>query len=169
MNNFDRITYINFADLDVELQGLFADTFDFRLENSARNWATRYTAPAVKSGAIKREQIVLLQPEPMQAFVVNLRRTKFQDPRVRLALDYAFDFEWTNKNFFYGQYARTTSFFQNSELASQGLPSALELELLEPLRTQLPAALFTSPFSEPQTDGSGTDRTNLRKAQELLV
>lgn len=169
MNNFDRITFINFGDLDVQLQGFFADTFDFRAENSARNWATRYeTVPAVKSGAIKREQIILLQPKPMQAFVVNLRRKKFADPRVRLALDYAFDFEWTNKNFFYGQYARTTSYFQGSELAARGLPDALELELLEPHRDRLPKEVFSYVFTEPQTDGSGTDRENLRRAQDLL-
>jgi microcin C transport system substrate-binding protein len=169
MNNFDRISYINFADLDVQLQGLFADSYDFRTENSARNWATAYEGkPAVTSGALHREQIILLEPKPMQAFVVNLRRSKFVDPKVRLALDYAFDFEWANKNFFYGQYARTTSFFQNSEMAAQGLPDKLELELLEPFRNKVPPEVFTYPFSEPQTDGSGADRDNLRKAAELL-
>lgn len=170
MDNFDRITVINFNDREVELQGLFADSFDFRLENSAKNWATRYdNAPAVKSGAIKRDKPVLKQAEPMQAFVVNLRKTKFSDPRVRLALDYALDFEWANTHLFFGQYARTTSFFQNSELAATGLPSGLELNLLEPFRAQLPKELFDTVYSEPKTDGSGNDRSNLRIAQNLLM
>jgi len=168
-NNFDRITFVNFNDPDVALIGLFSDAYDFRAENGAKNWATAYDgAPPVKTGAIVREMPTLKNPEPMQAFIFNLDREKFKDERVRLAFDYAFDFEWTNKNIFYGQYARTSSFFQNSDLASRGVPQGLELEMLKPYRAQLPAELFTTPYSEPATDGSGTDRDNLRKAKELL-
>jgi microcin C transport system substrate-binding protein len=104
----------------------------------------------------------------MQAFVFNLRRPKFSDPRVREALDYAFDFEWTNKTLFYGQYTRLESYFANSELASTGTPSAAEQELLAPFRDSLPPELFTQPYVEPRTDGRGENRRNLRVAQVLL-
>ena len=104
----------------------------------------------------------------MQCFVFNTRRPIFQDRRVREALAYAFDFEWTNKNLFYGQYTRSTSFFSNSELAARGKPSPEELALLEPYRDQLPPDLFTRPFSPPITDGSGNIRQNLRLAVALL-
>jgi microcin C transport system substrate-binding protein len=168
-NNFDQIVYVNFNDPEVELQGLFADAYDFRRENSAKNWATRYdSVPAVQAKQIIREPTKIDQVKPMQAIVLNLRRPKFADPRVRLAFDYALDFEWTNKNLFYGQYARTASFFQSSELAATGLPSPLELELLEPFRAQLPPEVFTQVYSEPKTDGSGNERENLRKAAALL-
>lgn len=168
-NNFDHIAYINFTDPDVALIGLFSDSYDFRPENSAKNWASEYDdKPPVKAGAIVRENPTLKNPEPMQAFVFNLDHDLFKDERVRLALDYAFDFEWTNKNIFYGQYARTTSFFESSEFAATGVPEGLELEVLEPFRDKLPPELFTTPYSEPKTDGSGTDRENLRKAKELL-
>ena len=168
-NNFDQIVYINFGDPEVELQGLFADAYDFRQENSAKNWATRYdNVPAVQQKRLLKVPVAIEQVKPMQAIVLNLRRSKFSDPRVRLAFDYALDFEWLNKNLFYSQYARTSSFFQGSELAATGLPSPLELELLEPFRAQLPPEVFTTVYTEPKTDGSGNDRENLRKAAELL-
>lgn len=168
-NNFDRIAYVNFSDPDVALIGFFSDAYDFRAESGAKNWATAYDEkPPVKAGAIVRETPRLKNPEPMQAFIFNLDRELFKDERVRLAFDYAFDFEWTNKNIFYSQYARTTSFFQNSEMAATGVPEGLELQILEPYRDKLPAEVFTTPYSEPATDGSGTDRENLRMARELL-
>ena len=104
----------------------------------------------------------------MQCFVFNLRKPMFQDRRVREALGYAFDFEWANKNLFYGQYTRTKSYFDNSELASTGLPSPEELKILEPLRGKIPDEVFTKPFTLPTTDGSGNNRANLRQADALL-
>ncbi|MDA0241722.1 MAG: ABC transporter substrate-binding protein, partial [Proteobacteria bacterium] len=98
----------------------------------------------------------------------NLRKPIFQDPKVRRALAFAFDFEWTNKNLFYGQYARTQSYFSNSELAASGLPSPEELKILEPFRAQVPPEVFTKPYSVPSTDGSGRLRTNLRQGVNLL-
>jgi microcin C transport system substrate-binding protein len=105
----------------------------------------------------------------MQAFAFNLRRAdKFGDPRVREAIGLAFDFEWSNKNLFYGQYVRTESYFSNSELAAKGLPSPAELKLLEPWRGKIPDEVFTQAYQAPKTDGSGVPRENLRKALTLL-
>jgi microcin C transport system substrate-binding protein len=104
----------------------------------------------------------------MQAFVLNLRRPKFQDERVRRAIGLTFDFEWSNKNLFYGQYARIDSFFDGSELAAEGLPGPLELEYLEPLRDNVPPQVFTKAYQPPKTDGSGNIRDHLRQAFELL-
>lgn len=168
--NFDRITYITFRDPTVALEGFFGDAYDFRVENSAKNWATAYTPkPAVKGKRILRETLAFKTPEPMQAFVLNLRRDKFKDPRVRLALNYAFDFEWSNKQLFYDQYVRTESYFANSELAATALPDKLELAYLEPYRGQVPPEVFTTVYKAPVTDGSGNDRENLRKARALLA
>ena len=167
-NNFDRIDVVYFQDEDVELQGLFADVFDYRIENVAKNWATRYNVPQVASRQIVKEEVKLKNPEPFQGFALNLRRQKFSDPRVREAFDAALDFEWMNKNFFFGQYARTESYFQSSELAATGAPGPLELELLEPFRAQLPAQVFGPPYKPLKTDGSGQNRANLLKAKQLL-
>ena len=104
----------------------------------------------------------------LQGFVFNTRREKFADPLVRRALDYAFDFEWTNKNLFYGQYARTNSYFSNSELAAEGLPGPDELKLLEPYRDRLPKEVFDQVYQSPTTDGSGNNRDNLREAVALF-
>jgi microcin C transport system substrate-binding protein len=104
----------------------------------------------------------------MQGFVFNLRRKRFQDARVRQALAFAFDFEWSNKVLFYGQYTRTRSYFENSELAARGLPSQPELALLEPYRGRLPEEVFRREYRPPTTDGSGHARANLRQAVELL-
>ena len=115
-----------------------------------------------------KETVTLDNPAGMQGFVFNLRRDRFDDIHVREALNWAYDFEWTKKNLFYGQYARTGSFFQGSELAAKGAPSKAELALLEPLRGQVPDSVFGPVFENPVTDGSGNIRTNLRKARALL-
>ena len=104
----------------------------------------------------------------MQGFGYNLRRPLFQDPRVRQALAYAFDFEWSNKNLFYGYYKRTRSYFDNSELAATGVPKGEELKILEPYRGQIPDAAFTTEYDPPKYDGSGNIRDGLRQAIELL-
>jgi len=107
-------------------------------------------------------------PASMQCFVFNIRRDIFKDRKLREALGYAFDFEWSNKTLFYGQYFRTKSFFDNSELAATGLPSPEELKILEPLRGKIPDEVFTKQFTLPVTDGSGNNRANLRQADALL-
>jgi microcin C transport system substrate-binding protein len=152
----------------VALEAFKAGQYDFRFENVAKNWATGYDSPALAQGLIKKEQIPNQVPTGMQAYVYNTRHALFQDRRVRQALAYAFDFEWTNKNLFYGAYTRTKSYYSNSELAARGLPSPAELKILEPFRSQEPAEVFTKEYEPPQTDGSGDIRANLITALKLL-
>ncbi|MCY3767863.1 MAG: extracellular solute-binding protein [Gammaproteobacteria bacterium] len=147
---------------------LKAGDIDYYYENTAKSWATEFDIPAVQSGWLVKETVEHSAPQGMQAYVMNLRRDKFQDPHVRQAISLAFDFEWTNQNIFYHQYTRSKSFFSNSELASSGIPEGDELAVLEEYRDQLPEALFTRPFVVPETDGSGWSRENLRKALALI-
>jgi len=168
-HNFDQLVFEYYRDDTVALEAFKANNFDVRFETSAKNWATAYDFPAVKQGKVIRAGLETRNAEPMQGFLFNTRRTKFSDPRVRLAFNYAFDFEWANKNLFYGQYARSHSYFQNSELAASALPDAAELALLEPFRAQLPPEVFTSIYKPPVTDGSGNNRDNQREAQRLFA
>lgn len=167
--NFDTIIVDYYRDLGVAVEAFFAGKYDFRLENTAKYWATLYSTPAVKSGQIIKKEVKNELPSGMQGFVFNTRRPLFQDPRVRQALAYAFDFEWGNKTLAYNAYTRTNSYFANSELASQGLPSPEELAVLEPYRNRLPPEVFTQVYQSPRTDGSGDARDNLRKAAALLA
>ena len=154
---------------DVALEAFKAGQYDLRVENQLKRfWATGYDGPALAAGADQQARDPDRGRHGMQGFVFNTRRAKFADPRVRQALGYAFDFEWTNKNLFYGQYKRTDSYFANSELAAHGLPGADELALLEPFRDQLPQEVFDAEFKPPVTDGSGNNRDNLREAVALL-
>ncbi len=166
--NFDRIRYDYYRDSNVALEAFKAGAFDFRLENSATFWATGYDSPAVRDGRIKKVEIPNELPQGMQCYAFNIRHDIFKDPRVREALAYAFDFEWTNKTLFYGQYSRTESYFSNSELASKGLPSPAELKILEPLKDEIPPEVFTKEYRAPRTDGSGNIRPNLAVAFKLL-
>jgi len=171
--NFDLITYDYFRDPIVLLQAFFAGQLDVQVENVAKSWATSYNTAPVKDGRILREEIPNQLPVGMQAFVFNIRRDVFKDPRVREALSLAFDFEWSNKNAAFGAYQRTQSYFENSELAAHaalpdGLPSPEEIKLLSPYRGQLPLEVFTKNFHAPKSDGSGYNRENLRRARELL-
>ncbi|MFH1136864.1 MAG: extracellular solute-binding protein [Pseudomonadota bacterium] len=166
--NFDSITYDYYRDGTVALQAFKSGEYDYRLENVAKEWATAYTGPRFDQGLIKKEEIHHENPAGMQGFVMNIRRPLFQDRRVREALALVFDFEWTNKTLFYGQYTRTTSYFANSELASSGLPSPAELNILEPFRDNIPPEAFDREYRPPTTDGSGDIRNNLRQALKLL-
>jgi len=165
-HNFDSIIYDYYRDLTVTLEAFKAGEYDFRQEYNSKQWATGYTGPAVEAGLIRTENIPHKLSQGMQAFVFNTRRAIFADPLVRQALNFAFDFEWSNKNLFYGQYARSTSFFSNSDMAATGLPSKEERELLEPLG--LPEDVYTKEISLPVSDGSGNIRENLREAARLL-
>ena len=167
-NNFDEIRFEYYRDRTAALEGLKSRTYDFREEFTARDWATNYEVAAVKDGRIKRITLPDANPSGAQGFFFNSRRAKFSDPRVRRALDYAFDFEFANKNLFYGLYKRTNSYFENSDMMATGKPSAEELALLEPFRDKLPAAVFEAPYISPVSDGSGTDRKLLREAARLL-
>jgi microcin C transport system substrate-binding protein len=167
-NNFS-LRYEYFRDTTVMVEAFKGHQYDYRAENSARNWATAYEQfPALERGLVIKELLPDENPIGMQAFVLNLRRPKFQDERVRRAIGLTFDFEWSNKNLFYGQYARIDSFFDGSELAAEGLPGPLELEYLEPLRDNVPPQVFTKAYQPPKTDGSGNIRDHLRQAFELL-
>jgi microcin C transport system substrate-binding protein len=166
--NFDSIRYDYYRDTSVAIEAFKAGQYDFRQENVARNWATAYQSPAVREGLIRKEEIRNRIPSGMQGYFCNTRRPVFQDARVRRALAYAFDFEWTNRNLFYGAYTRTTSYFSNSELAATGLPGPDELRVLEPFRGKVPEEVFTTPYAPPRTDGSGNIRPNLAEALRLL-
>ena len=166
--NFDQVRYEYYRDANVALEAFKAGAYDFRQENTAKFWATAYTGPMFDAGWIQKEEIPHQLGTGMQGFAFNLRRPLFQDPRVRQALAYAFDFEWTNRTIMYGQYERTQSYFSNTELAAEGLPSAAELELLEPFRDQLPEEVFTEVYRAPSTAGEGGIRQNLRTALGLL-
>ena len=168
MNNFDIIRTEYFRDATPIRLALKAGDIDFRLENQSKAWADDYNVAVVDKGLLNKEMVPHRQPTGMQAFVMNTRRTLFQDPRVRQALGYAFDFEWSNRTLFNGQYTRTTSYFSNSELASSGLPEGSELALLEHYRGRIPDTVFNQAFRIPVTDGSGRPRENLRKATALL-
>ena len=166
--NFDTIRYDYYRDRDVALEALFSGAYDYREEFTSRDWATKYKTPPVENGLIVRETLPDETPSGVQAWFFNLRREKFKDPRVREAFDLAFDFEWTNKNLFYGLYRRTNSMFENSPLAAREPPSEAELALLKPLRGKVPKDVFTKTYESPVTDGSGRLRANLRKASRLL-
>jgi microcin C transport system substrate-binding protein len=163
------VRYEFYRDRDVAFEGFTAKNYLFREEFTARVWATRYDFPAVKDGRVKLETLPDETPSGAQGWFINTRREKFGDPRVREALIQAFDFEWTNKTIMYGAYARTHSPFQNSDMMAKGPPSPEELKLLEPFRGQVPDEVFGSPFVPPVSDGSGQDRTLLRKASQLLL
>ena len=141
---------------------------DYYAENTAKSWATEFDIPSVQAGWLVKERVKHQAPQGMQAFVLNLRREKFADSRIREAIGLAFDFNWTNQKIFYDQYTRSESFFSNSELASSGVPAGAELAVLEPYRDQLPAELFNETFQVPQTDGSGWPRDNLLEALALI-
>src|SRR6476620_672838 len=166
--NFDIVRYEFYRDRDVAFEGFTGRNYLVREEFTARVWATRYDFPAVKDGRVKRETLPDETPSGAQGWFINTRREKFRDPRVREALTQAFDFEWTNKTIMYGAYARTHSPFQNSDMMASGPPSPEELALLEPFRGQVPDEVFGQPFVPPVSDGSGQDRTLLRKASQLL-
>ena len=166
--NIDVQRYDFYRDDTVSLEALKAGEYDLRFEMSAKAWATAYDVPPVRDGLLTKEEIKNDRPAGMQSYAFNLRRPLFQDRRVRQALGYAFDFEWSNRTLFYGQYTRTRSFFANSELASAGLPQGQELTVLEPYRGKVPDEVFTKAFEPPVTDGSGNIRDNLRRASELL-
>ena len=167
-NNFDIVRFEYYRDRDVGFEGFSAENYLFREEFTSRTWATRYDFPAVKDGRVKREVLPDATPSGAQGWFINTRRPQFADPRLREALNDAFDFEWTNKTIMYGAYQRTVSVFQNSEMMAQGLPGPAELALLEPFRGHLPDEVFGEPYTPPVSDGSGADRTLLRNAAQRL-
>ena len=167
-NNFDVIRYEFYRDRDIAFEGFTSKSYLFREEFTSRIWATRYDFPAIREGRVKRDTIPDDTPSGAQGWFFNTRRDKLKDKRLREAFIYAFDFEWTNKTLMYGSYKRTHSVFENSDMMAVGKPSHEELALLEPFRGKVADEVFGEPFVPPVSDGSGQDRTLLRKAQQLL-
>jgi len=167
-DNFDELRFEYFRDITVALEAFKADNVDWREENSAKNWATAYNFPGVTEKRVILEEFPINNVGVMQAFAFNIRRDKFKDPRVRLAFNYAFDFQEMNKQIFYGQYTRIASYFQGTDLAASGLPTGRELEILQTVRGQVPAEVFTTPYTNPVGGNPQAVRSNLRQAVQLL-
>jgi microcin C transport system substrate-binding protein len=167
-NNFDLVRYEYYRDREVAFEGFTAKNYLFREEFTSRTWATRYDFPAMRDGRVKQDIIPDDTPSGAQGWFFNTRREKFKDRRLREAFIYAFDFEWTNKTIMYGSYERTHSVFQNSDMMAIGKPAGDEAALLEPFRGQVPDEVFGDPFVPPVSDGSGQDRSLLRRASTLL-
>src|SRR6516225_6446067 len=168
LNNFDELRYEYFRDTTIALEAFRADTVDWRFENRAKDWATAYDFPAINDKRVLLEEFAIRNVSIMQAFAFNIRREKFQDPLVRLAFNYAFNFEEMNKQIFFDQYKRIASYFAGTELAATGLPAGRELELLEAVRDKVPAEVFTKPFTSPVNGNPEAVRNNLREALRLL-
>jgi microcin C transport system substrate-binding protein len=184
-NNFDELRYEYFRDSTVALEAFKADQFDWRRENTAKNWATAYDFPAVRDKRVILEEFPIRSVGIMQSFVLNSRRDKFKDPRVRRAFNFAYDFEEMNKQMFYGQYRRIGSYFDGTELAwnwrpdpaeastaavrpGTERPEGLELEILETVRDKVPPEVFTKPYFNPVGGNPEAVRANLREALRLL-
>ena len=167
-DNFDELRFEYFRDGTVALEAFKADQVDWRTENIAKNWATAYDFPAVRDKRVLLEEFPLRSRGIMQAFAFNTRREKFKDPRLRLAFNYAYDFEEMNKQIFFGQYKRITSYFEGTELACSGLPAGQELDILEKVRDKIPPEVFTKPYTNPVGGSRENIRSNLREAVRLL-
>src|SRR5262249_39366416 len=166
--NFQTIRYEYFRDSTVALEAFKADQADWRIENSAKEWATAYDFPAVREKRVVTEEFPIRNVGVMQAFAFNVRREKFKDPRVRRAFNFAFDFEEMNRQIFFGQYKRIASYFEGTELASSGIPEGVELEILQTVRDKVPADLFTQPYTNPVGGNPQNVRNNTREALALL-
>ena len=167
--NFDEIRMEYFKDRTAVVEALKSGVLDLHEEFTSRDWATAYNIKSVAEGRLIKDVMPDKTPSGAQGFYINLRRERFQDIRVRKALDLAFDFEWTNANLFYNSYQRTTSFFENSALMARGKPSEEELKILEPFRKDLRPEVFDEAYVPPVSDGTGQDRKLLRQASQLLA
>jgi microcin C transport system substrate-binding protein len=167
-NNFAELRFDYFRDLSVEFEAFKAAQFDWRVENTARNWATGYEFPGVKDRRVVLEQFPIRNMGIMQAFAFNIRRAKFKDPRLRRAFNFAFDFERINDELFYGEYKRIASYFEGTELAATGPPQGRELQILETLREQVPPEVFTTPYWNPVSGSDAAARANLLEAMRML-
>ncbi|WP_273825056.1 extracellular solute-binding protein [Pseudomonas asplenii] len=167
--NFDRVEVEFYRDSDVAFEAFKAGEFDIYIEHQAKNWASGYSFPAVLRGDVIKAQIAHQIPTQTQGLFMNSRRSAFAEDKVREAIGLMFDFEWTNRTLFNNAYQRAMSYYPNSEFSASGLPVGKEWLLLSPYREQLPAALFTQPFSLPRTDGRGIPRETMRRALGLLA
>jgi microcin C transport system substrate-binding protein len=168
-NNFNRIRYEYYRNRQIAFEGFKSGQLNFHEEYTARFWATGYDFPAMRDGRVQKIEVPSGNAVGTQGWVFNTRRSKFSDPRIREAFAHAFDFEWTNRNIMYSAYQRLTSYFEESDMKAIGAPGPAELALLEPFRAQLPPDVFAEPWIPPVSDGSGSDRTMLRRANDLLL
>jgi microcin C transport system substrate-binding protein len=166
--NFDAIRFEYFRDRTASMEAFKAGAYDFREEFTSKVWATEYDFPAIRDGRVKKEVVPDETPSGTQGFFLNMRREQLKDPLVRRALDLAFDFEWTNRNIFYGLYTRTESFFENSPMNAVGAPPEAERALLTNLGVNVPDEALGPAYVPPRTDGSGQDRNLLLEAGKLL-
>lgn len=166
--NFETIRYDYYQDTTVTLQALFAGNIDAREEYIAKIWMTGYDNELVKSGKIVKEQLEHNNPATLQNFAFNLRRSKFEDRRVRKAIDLAFNFEWANTKLFYGQYRRLFSYFTNTGMEAVGLPEGKEKEILQRYKDRLNPEIFSVPYSPTFNIDMNNSRENLKKAVSLL-
>ena len=170
MYNFDRITYKIYQDNTAQTEAFKAGEFDYLRSFSAREWARTYTGKKFDSGELIKKELAAKNAGDFQGYLINTRREKFKDPRVREALGLAFDFDWMNRKLFYGAYIRVRGFFNGSDFEAKGLPAPDELAVLEPLRAKVPAKVFTDEVPQPpSTNPPGSLRANLRKAKDLLA
>jgi microcin C transport system substrate-binding protein len=167
-DNFDELRFEYFRDATIAIEAFKGDLVDWRTENGAKNWATAYDFAAVNEKRVILEEFPINNVGMMQAFAFNIRRDKFKDPRVRLAFNYAFDFDEMNKKIFFGQYKRTESYFEGTELAAVDLPKGRELELLEKVRDKIPPEVFTKPYANPTAGSQNAVRNNLRESIRLF-
>jgi len=167
-DNFDTLRFDYFRDTTVEFEAFKADQFDWHYESAAKVWATGYDFPAAQDKRVVKEEFPIRNAGIMQGFAFNIRRHKFRDPRLRRAFNLALDFESINSELFYGQYTRIASYFEDTELASSGLPQGLELEILEAVRREVPPEVFTTPYASPVGGTAPLVRNNLREATRLL-
>ena len=166
--NFDTLIYDYYKDSGVQLEAFKVGEYDYRREWNVKRWVTGYDFDAINKGNVVLTEMKNDRPTGMDGLVMNSRKKIFQNPRVREALNYAYDFEWYNKVLGYNAYTRTNSYFENSPLASSGLPSEEELKLLNPWKDQLPIEVFTKSYKSPISDGSGMPRENLKIAKQIL-
>ena len=168
-NNFQRVRYEYYRERQVAFEAFKAGAINYHREYTSRIWAKGYDFPALAQGKVVKETLHNGAPTPIQGWYMNTRREQFRDPRVREAIGLAFDFEWTNKNVMYSSYKRVSSFFQNTQMAANGPPGPEELKLLEPFRGKVPDEVFGEPYVPPVSDGSGSDRNLLKRANDLLL
>jgi len=166
--NFDYTRYDLYRDETVKLEALKSGAIDLRMENVSKQWVTQYTGPNFDAGYIIKEELPDETPATIQRYVYNIQRDVFSDRRVRQAIGLVLDFEWLNRNLFYNQYNRSRSYFQGTPFEALGLPGSEELEILEPIRGQIPKEVFESEFQPETTDGSGNIRAQIAKALAIL-
>jgi peptide/nickel transport system substrate-binding protein len=167
--NFDEIRFEYFREASTQFEAFKTGQIDLRTEEDPALWAQGYTFPAVTRGEVARKEIAIGLPSGMTGLVLNTRKAQLSDPRVREALIHLFNFEWVNKTLYHGLYQRTESYFERSYLSSSGRPAdAKERELLAPFQGSVRPEILDGTYRQPQSDGTGHNRDNARKAYELL-